>query len=213
MSDGQTKNRQEEATEMESQPQPIGQTSAVKKYQMNPKLSMHDTTPGRLLKKPPAIKPEEFPNQTMRRIFKCSSLEMSLDYDVMKGHLLSYYKHGDSRKWEDYRVKIAPPLLEIWKAAMIECRRNGFINPHIRGGEIVFDQVTSTSSYGSADLCTMCDRECKRREAIETGDVKRRRGLDKGYQEPKPCWDKARGLIAHGMAVEIVGRQPGEDDA
>ena len=175
------------------EPQPIGQTYAVSRYRTNQQPSMPDTMPGRLLKRQPLITPEEFPAQTMCRIFKCGNLEDSLDYDVMKGHLLSYYKHG--QKWEDYRVKIAPPLLEIWKCVMIECRRNGFVNPHIRDREIVFDQVVSSGPRDST-LCTMCDRDCKRRAAIDSGDAKRRKMIDPKYQEQRPCWDH---------------RQPGEE--
>lgn len=184
---------------MESKPpQAIGQTYAVKSYRMNRRLSMPATTRVRLLKHPPVIAPQEFPTQTMCRIFRCQSLVDSLDYDVMRGHLQAYAKHGDGRKWDEYRMKIPPALLETWTTVMIECRRNGFINPHVWEGKIVFDQVIATGYCEDTDPCTMCDRPCQLRERIDSGESKRRKLLDPNYREKQPCW------INHE-------RQPGEE--
>jgi hypothetical protein len=106
----------------------------------------------------------------------------------MVKHLRQYHKQGDTGKWEEYRVKVLPEILATWATIMVECRRSGFVNPHIRDDGIVFNQVTATGYCEDTDLCTMCDRECRRREAIETGEDKRARLHNPDYKEDPPCW-------------------------
>ncbi len=125
----------------------------------------------------------------MRRIFQCSNLHDSSDYAFMMKHLEQYQKQGDGRKWEEYRQKIAPDLLEIWGTVMVECRRNGFVNPRVRYGEIVFSQIISTGYCEDTDLCTLCERVCHRREMIDSGDLKRQKLINRQYQELEPCWE------------------------
>jgi hypothetical protein len=131
--------------------------------------------------------PEEFPAATMRRIFRVDSLEESEDYKAIKNHLYQFRRHGESARWDEYRMKISSELLEIWATVLVDCRRNGFIAPHVEKGVIVFDQVMG-SGADKTDLCTMCDRECKRRDDVDTGEGKRRKLLNRNYEEPKPCW-------------------------
>jgi hypothetical protein len=138
----------------------------------------------------------------MRRIFKCPDISMGLeenpDYKSMVGHLKAYFFKGESKSWDQhgiapgFRDSIPERLIAIWREAMIECRRNGFVNPHIRYGKIVFDQVVSVGTTDSADLCTMCNRECWIRDEVSSGEFKRRRLATPGYQEKKPCWANDR---------------------
>jgi len=99
-----------------------------------------------------------------------------------------------------FREKIPVLLLKIWGNVLIDCRRNGFINPRVEGGDlvkgeyeggkIVFQQIISTDDR-PGDLCMLCDRDCKRREQIESGEMKKIRFFNKdnaNWQEPKPCW-------------------------
>lgn len=176
-------------------PQAIGQTSAVMSYRMTqPPQSQKSTLIGKRLtlhKKPPVIMPESFPNQTMCRILKVSNVEDSPHHRAIVGMLDAYEKAGDFRKWDEFRKSFTEALLEVWGLIMVECRRNGFINPHVRKGKIVFNQVYP--AWGNpiddqTDLCTMCGRECERRTMLESGEVKRRKAFKPEYQEPAPCW-------------------------
>ena len=113
------------------------------------------------------------------------------EYEAMVSYLLAYQRGGDLRRWDEFRHKIPDDLLTAWGTVLIECRRNGFIGPRVENGEIVWMQVIGTTDVRNGDLCTMCDRACRRREMTDTGASKQMRLLNKGWREPRPCWDKA----------------------
>lgn len=154
--------------------------------QRSPQLS-HE---GRLLNNPPVVIPEEMPSRTMRRIFQVSNLRDSADYQSIVALLTTYQRQGDNRRWDDFRNKIPPDLLKLWGDVLIECRRNGFIGPRVESGEIVWMQVIGTNDARNGDLCTMCERECRRREMIDSGEAKRLRIFNKCWHEPRPCWER-----------------------
>lgn len=155
--------------------------------QRSPQLS-HE---GRLLNNPPVVIPEEMPSRTMRRIFRVSNLRDSADYQSIVALLTTYQRQGDNRRWDDFRNKIPLDLLKLWGDVLIECRRNGFIGPCVENGEIVWMQVVGTNDVRNGDLCTMCDRECRRRDMIDSGEAKRLRMLNRGWHEQRPCWEVA----------------------
>lgn len=168
----------------------LGQTREIRRFnhgrtQRSPQLSPS----GRLLNNPPVIIPEEMPQQTMRRIFQTPVLRNSADYQSIVALLTTYQRQSDNRHWDDFRNKIPPDLLKLWGDVMVECRRNGFIGPRVENGEIVWMQVIGTTAIRNGDLCTMCDRACRRREMIDTGATKQMRILNPGWREPKPCWE------------------------
>jgi len=125
----------------------------------------------------------------MRRIFQESDLRESEDYKSIVAYLTTYQRQGDNRHWDEFRNKIPPDLMKLWGDVMIECGRNGFIGPRVENGEIVWMQVVGTNDVRNGDLCTMCDRECRRREMINSGAAKQMRLLNKGWREPRPCWE------------------------
>jgi hypothetical protein len=182
--------KREEETAME--PQPIGQTYEVKKYQMNRQTRFNGSTQsGRLSKKPSVIIPEELPKTTMCRIFKVSDLSDSDEYKITMGHLRAYQKKAAFQGWDEYRKVIPEDILSTMQEIFIEFRRNGFVNPHVRDDHIVFDQVIAQGSCGDTDPCTMCFRECQKRDDIDTGEIKRQRAANgPGYEEPRLCWQK-----------------------
>ena len=176
-----------------SELEPIGQTHATKIYKVGKTQMLPQSQPsGRLLKNPPVVTPEEMPETTMRRIFKEFDLSLSADLQSIIGYLTSYQRTGENRRWEDFRNKIPPPILKLWGDLLIECRRNGFVAPRVENETIVWRQVTSNDAQRNGDLCTMCDRECKRREMIDSGNAKQMRmmktGGEHGWHEPSPCW-------------------------
>lgn len=125
---------------------------------------------------------------TMRRIFQESHLEDSADFQSIVGYLSTYQRQGDNRRWDDFRNKIPPPLLKLWGDILIDCRRNGFVRPRIYDGKIAWDQVVDNGPERNGDLCTMCERECMRREKIDSGEWKYIKSLNKDAKEPSTCW-------------------------
>lgn len=132
------------------------------------------------------VTPQELPSTTTRRIFK-DETELS----SIIGLLTTYQRQGENRRWEDFRNKIPPPLLKLWGDLLIECRRNGFVGPRVDGETLAWRQVTSNDGQRNGDLCTMCERECRRREMVDSGDAKHLRMAGAGWHEAKPCWGRA----------------------
>jgi hypothetical protein len=124
----------------------------------------------------------------MRRIFKESELSLSADYNSMVGFLTTFQRQGENRSWDTFRNKLPPLLLKLWGDLLIECRRNGFVLPAIDGDKIIWRQVIGNDSQDNGDLCTMCFRECRLREMVNSGEAKQLRLLNPGWHEPKPCW-------------------------
>lgn len=173
---------------------PISETTSVQRYQVTTRPTR---SPGadrngydRL---PPLVVPEEMPWQTMCRIFRAANpeeLKHSPEYQDIRAYLVSYQKAGDHRRWDDFRLKIDPVLLGKWGDVLVECRRNGFVNPIAYQDMIRFAQIRATTGGLIKDLCTLCDRICHTRNFIDSGETKRMRQLNKDYSEPKKCWEE-----------------------
>lgn len=115
-------------------------------------------------------------------------MELSADYKSIVGYLTTFQRQGENRRWDEFRNKIPSPLLKIWGDLLIECRRNGFVQPRAEDDQIIWRQLIGKSNIKNSDLCTMCERECQKREMINSGEMKRLRLLNNEIQEPKPCW-------------------------
>ncbi len=62
--------------------------------------------------------------------------------------------------------------------------------PRVENGHIVWRQMIGTTDIRNGDLCLVCERACRRREMLDSGEAKNLRLLNKGISEQKPCWDK-----------------------
>jgi len=113
---------------------------------------------------------------------------MLADYNALVQHIEAYQKAGDMRMWDSYAAKIPQALREKWSQVLLECRRNGFIAPYVYDGKLIWRQIR-THGPMTDDLCTTCDRECKTREMIDSGEAKWRAVNIKGWREPKKCWE------------------------
>lgn len=122
-------------------------------------------------------------------IFKSQNYENLTDYQTIVKHLISYQKGGDNRRWDEYAATIPQPLRDTLKKMLVECRRNGFVAPFVFDGEIQWRRIVTHGAQG--DLCTLCDRQCKRRDDLKSGRVKWLREHQTGYREKKPCWEGA----------------------
>ena len=168
-----------------AEPEQITAGTSVQRFKTRSRQTWHGPTPYmRLQKLPPLVVPEEMPETTMSRIFNPG------EYDAMVTYLLAYQRGGDLRRWDEFRNRIPDELLISWGIVMIECKRNGFVNPHVFNGKIIWDQILENGSgeRRNADLCTLCDRDCRRREMVDTGDMKRKKLMGIPIHEPKPCW-------------------------
>jgi len=109
-----------------------------------------------------------------------------LDYKIIIEHLESYQKAGENRRWDEYANRIPEQLRNTWRLILSECARNGFISPHVSNETLIFKRI---ETHGvQSDLCTLCRRECKKRDDIDTGETKWRRQNVAGYHEPLKCW-------------------------
>jgi hypothetical protein len=173
-----------------SDPTRVGETKAVNKHTstMKQPQSTPDTTPTRLNRRPPVVRPQEHPAMIMRRLFASPVLEDSPDYKLMVAHIAAYKRGGDVRRWDDYRQKIPADTLKLFGDILTECRRNGFIHPVVIDDKIVFQQITAHMP-SETDLCTLCSKYCRIRENIDDGTNKRERVRNKNYEEPKKCWE------------------------
>ena len=173
--------------------QPISETNAVRAYHLNrnarPMQSTPNTTVARLLK--PLIKPQETPEQVLTRVFKTGNYQNLVDYENLTKHLVAHQKNGDHRRWDEYAEKIPMEIRNQWRVILVECARNGFIAPHVSEKKISWMRVM-THGPMTDDLCTLCRRECTKREDIDTGEGRRRKQENKKYEEPKKCWEAAQ---------------------
>ena len=143
------------------------------------------------------IKLYERPKETMCRIFKCEiqDLEGTPEYTMFVDIVNAYQKQGGEANWDEYRTKakvsdILPQMTEV----MTECKRNGFMAPRVDySGKLYWQQIVSNSKdVHTLDKCTLCLRDCVRREMINDGTNKWKRQNEDFYVEPKACWDKSR---------------------
>jgi hypothetical protein len=135
------------------------------------------------------------PWQTMCRIFQVETpeeLKNCTEYQDIRAYLASYRKAGENRRWDDFRLKIDFDLLKKWGDVLVECRRNGFINPVADQEMIHFSQVLANSGGLIKDLCTLCDRICRTRNLVDTGELKWMKNKYQDYHEPMKCWEVAR---------------------
>jgi hypothetical protein len=124
-----------------------------------------------LRKIPPLVTPERLPGRIVREYMPPEDLK------VMSGFLESYQR-GEVG-WDAFRTKIPSELLAKFEAVVLDCRKNGFINPVaviMPDGrhQIVWSQILS---HNRGDQCTMCrNKPCSEREDAN-GNFKR-------------CWEK-----------------------
>ena len=117
-----------------------------------------------LLNRPPLVKYQRKPDEIVNG-----------DDALLKQILIGYRKSG--MNWKDYSAKLEPSTRETLTRIFVECRRNGFIGPEVRGEMIVWHQLTGNPKY--VDQCTLCHRKYAEGECRSTHD---KRG------DFVPCW-------------------------
>lgn len=127
-----------------------------------------------LRKMPPLIIPERLPGRIVREHMNPDELKL------ISGFLMSYQR-GEVG-WDSFRLKVPSELLAKFEMMILECRKNGFINPVAfispEGQyKITWSQILSAIP---GDKCTMCiNKPCAGRDDSK-GNFHR-------------CWEKQQG--------------------
>lgn len=121
------------------------------------------------------MKPKKYPAQIVGEYLD------DIGIKAWNGFLAQRQKGED---WGKIREKIPEGLLEKLGKVMIECRENGFVNPHLKEGEIIWNQMTG-DEIGRRYSC-QCDL-CETDFSSGKCNGKTFRNI-KGNKEFQPCW-------------------------
>jgi hypothetical protein len=144
-----------------------------------------------LLKNQPLINRDETPEQVLRRVVGI----LYTDNDIFKSLvvLLGIFKKLHSTGqigWDEYRTKkMKPEALEMWGKIQSEMLRQGYLFSHVYDGQLYWKQITRHSGLAGLDPCTMCQRECKIRESVDSGEQRLEYLRTQKHNEPKKCWE------------------------
>jgi len=134
----------------------------------------------------PYIKADKTPEEVLEEVFGILYSD-DKEYLSMCDYLLAF-KIGKCVSWDEYRSKIPDNILTKWGKVQKECYRQGYILDKIIDGKIYWSMIVMPGGTPS-DICTLCERECRRREKINSGEA--RILLERyGIHEEKRCWDK-----------------------
>ena len=103
------------------------------------------------------------------------------DEDEMGRFLATYQK--TQPEWDVFRKKIPDELLKKFQRVLQECKSEGYINPHMSEGNIVWQQIlTRERSKNNSDQCTTCSR------SFVAGDCRGKTRLVNGQRHFVFCW-------------------------
>ena len=106
------------------------------------------------------------------------------DYADIEAALSAYGKVRWRMGWDEYAAKLNDSLRDAMRVKFAELRRNGMFAPvsHLEKIEVQYLVLPQGSEREPADLCTLCDRPCDRKD---------RRGvfLTIGGREARKCWE------------------------
>ena len=120
-------------------------TSTIRPDSMRPKSLDSNTT---LNTHPPMVIPKRSPETIMFSILGSDEQEMT--------NFLSAYQKNQP-EWDVFRKKIPQELLNKFKKVMEECHAEGYVNPKVQDGNIIWRQIlTRVRNKDYADQCTLC---------------------------------------------------------
>jgi hypothetical protein len=95
-------------------------------------------------------------------------------------------KQKTHAEWDEIAKKIPAELRDKIALVLKECRQNGFINPHISNGKLVWSQILGHERNRKYNCqCDLCDNDT-------TSGTCRGRFVNnnQGHRDFKPCWEK-----------------------
>lgn len=108
----------------------------------------------------------------------------NLDFFDLKSWKELLVQRQKGEDWGKIREKVPEALLNKLCLVMTESRENGFVNPHVREGEVVWHQMTGDEfGRNHSCKCDLCETD------FSSGKCKGKpfRNI-KGMKEFKPCW-------------------------
>ncbi|HSW62192.1 MAG TPA: hypothetical protein VLH56_02555 [Dissulfurispiraceae bacterium] len=106
--------------------------------------------------------------------------------DMIKKTLMGWGKAKDFTTWKEFAAKLSPDISSILAETFAELRRNGYVNPRVNDDKIVVDYICyhkGNHTDKALDICTLCERECSRKDW--RGVFKK----DRDSNEVKRCWE------------------------
>jgi hypothetical protein len=95
------------------------------------------------------VTPNRYPEEIMQDVLTYGERESLTEY------LTTYQR--TKPEWDNFKSKLPDILLSKLKTILSDCRKNGFVNPHIQQGKIVWRQIMGNErSRGESDECTLC---------------------------------------------------------
>lgn len=94
-------------------------------------------------------------------------------------------KQKSGAEWESIRAKLPEQFLFKVKKIINECWENGFCNPRIREGKLVWYQIMG-NEFGRKyqEQCDLC------RNTFSSGQCKGRLSIKNNNKNFKKCWEK-----------------------
>jgi hypothetical protein len=123
------------------------------------------------------VTPNRYPNDIISEHFEFA------DREVFEKALIAKQKTGAD--WDVIRNKLPENFLDRLKRVMKECWENGFCNPRLREGKIVWSQILgSEAGLKYQEQCDLC------RNSFIGGQCKGITQNVNGQRKFRKCWER-----------------------
>jgi hypothetical protein len=122
------------------------------------------------------VTPVRYPDEIISDILSYEDREMFIKSVITK------QKTG--AEWDNIRAKLPEPFLDKLKKVLKECWENGFCQPRVREGELIWSQIKG-NVFKFPEQCDLC------RNSFIAGTCKGKIHYNfKGQRNFKKCWEK-----------------------
>jgi hypothetical protein len=98
-------------------------------------------------------------------------------HDELVKILGGYRKVRESLGWDEYSKRLGMETRDTMADVLKECRKNGYVNPHVYNGKLYWDFVAyhPDDKRKTQNQCCLCEFDCSRKDW-------------KGVLIKEPCW-------------------------
>ena len=126
----------------------IGQTITIKGQQMKCSTESEPRLE-KLSKKPPFVTPNRYPDEIISEYFGYEERERLID--VISN------KQRTGNEWDVIRSKLPDNFLDKIKKLVKDCWENGFCNPRVREGKLIWSQIVGKERNNKyKEQCDLC---------------------------------------------------------
>lgn len=131
----------------------------------------------KLSRRPPYVTPQRYPNEIISDYFSFEERERLID--VISN------KQRTGNEWDVIRAKLPENFLDKIKRMVKDCWENGFCNPRVREGKLIWSQITGRRGNDKhREQCDLC------RNSFQAGTCKGSAKVNfKGQRNFKKCWE------------------------